>query len=550
MDDQSTAQTIPSDFSDAGGPAARQGMRYQDHVAISFLLEMIEDVNLSQVQCEMRDDITLVWLTAEGLQYEYIQVKATDGDSKYNIKEITGRKKNAKTNKTIEGTSLIEKSLLCDKGDGANPLFRFVTERGVSKALELFGLPPDERKDRPGGKELEANISGKFSKIRSRGDLDLAYWVENFWWQLPGEKKSVINSNKVKLTQLAEVEGVTLSASIVEEAYRDLLRMADDAAEASKHTELEQKKIRREAILLWWGDFISEARAGNIKTSKPYASEVEEFLIEFVRIDEEDILRALTGLEAQFEGDRWRTYELADSLVVGLLEIALKASEISDLTPSNARAKLKSAVRKILRHGSSLPFDQFAGDILLHVIMRQQLGSEPIACRVFEKGPDGEITFNNAHIVRKDSDQIWFGKSLLTNEYGYSQSVGDLLRTLSEHIHSSFMAHEKDLIVSLREPRHLRFGGVGDFLRGSAPISELLANACFPLLIAYDSEVIAGGNVDYKEKIETEAKLLYGQIKANLTQNLSGVRVVVYLVPVDSIDALVVRFETILRGIQ
>ncbi|PTB84315.1 hypothetical protein C9985_00135 [Marinobacter vinifirmus] len=522
-------------------------MRYQDHIAVSFLLEMIENVNLSQVQCETLDDITLVWQTAEGLQYEYIQVKTTDGDSKYSIKEITQRKKSAKSANTVEGKSLIEKSLLCDKGDGVNPLFRFVSERGFSKALELFGLPPNERKGRPGAGELEAKIGGKLSKTLSRGGRDLSYWAENFWWQLPGEKKSVINSNKVKLTHLAEVEGVTLSASIVEKAYRALLRMADDAAEASKYNELERKTIHRDEIVLWWKDFISEARADHTKTTKPYASEVEEFLIEFVSINEEDILRALTGFEAQFEGDRWRNDELADNLQVGLLEIALKASEISDLNPSNARAKLRSAVRKILSCRSSLPFGQFVGDILLHVIMRQQLNSEPIACRVFEKGPDGEITFNNAHIVRQDSDQIWFGKSLLTDECGYSQTLDDLLRSLSEHIHLSFIAHEKELIISLREPQHLRFGGVGDFLRGSAPISELLANACFPLLIAYDSEVIADGNNDYREKIEAEAKLLYEQIKANLKSNLSKVRVVVYLVPMDSVDTLVDNFKTILN---
>jgi hypothetical protein len=42
--------------SDAGGVAARQGFKYQDHVAAFFVLAMIDDERLLRVECESADD--------------------------------------------------------------------------------------------------------------------------------------------------------------------------------------------------------------------------------------------------------------------------------------------------------------------------------------------------------------------------------------------------------------------------------------------------------------------------------------------------------------
>ena len=64
-------------LSDAGGPAARQGFKYQDHVAVSFIFKMLQDSNYSQVECETADDIVAVSQCAGQIVNEYIQVKMT-----------------------------------------------------------------------------------------------------------------------------------------------------------------------------------------------------------------------------------------------------------------------------------------------------------------------------------------------------------------------------------------------------------------------------------------------------------------------------------------
>ncbi|WP_439370882.1 dsDNA nuclease domain-containing protein [Bradyrhizobium sp. DASA03120] len=57
-------ETLPSIFDlvplEHGGPIARAGFLYQDHVAAKYCIEMLLDPALEQVWCETLDDITLI----------------------------------------------------------------------------------------------------------------------------------------------------------------------------------------------------------------------------------------------------------------------------------------------------------------------------------------------------------------------------------------------------------------------------------------------------------------------------------------------------------
>jgi Cap4, dsDNA endonuclease domain len=62
-----------------GGPTARAGFLYQDHVAARFCIEMLRNPNLAAVWCETLDDITLLWTpSGGGVTVEFVQVKSID----------------------------------------------------------------------------------------------------------------------------------------------------------------------------------------------------------------------------------------------------------------------------------------------------------------------------------------------------------------------------------------------------------------------------------------------------------------------------------------
>jgi hypothetical protein len=75
-------ESLPSIFHlaplEQGGPIARIGFLYQDHIAACFCIQMLRDQSLKEVWCETLDDITLLWERKALLGVEFVQVKAAD----------------------------------------------------------------------------------------------------------------------------------------------------------------------------------------------------------------------------------------------------------------------------------------------------------------------------------------------------------------------------------------------------------------------------------------------------------------------------------------
>lgn len=535
-----TTVASSADYSNAGGVAARQGFRYQDHVAVSFLIDMIGDETLLEVHCETHDDIVLVWRDGAGPRYEYVQVKTTEDDKKYSKTEIYER-----DNKK-EKTSLIEKSLLCDKGHCSNPIFRIVSRRDVANSLTPLTIPINQRATLPTFSPLQEAISKKY-KTTSDGGKNLSYWTANVLWNVAGAQEAIISTSHSKIGRLADSEGANPPWQLVTDGYQELLIQADSAALASKLHEPNKKIISRANIRKWWNNFLTKTKSYHHRNAKPYDSNIDKFLVEFIDLEEEIIKRHLVGFEAQFEETRWRTQELADHLLDCLPEVTLKASELAQIAPSRMRQKVKTAVDRVSHLNHTITLSQLLGDTLLHIALRQKFGSEPIACRVFEKGLDGHTTFSNAHIIRRENDELWLGKSRLATDIEYKQIINSMLTELSEHIKTTFLRKETEIIIALREPMHLRYNGIDGLLTRSTPISELLKSTWFCLLIAYDSDVISTGCEGYRERILSEANIRYEELKEQMKLNLETSKIAIFLVPLDSVELLLTEFNNLLK---
>lgn len=74
-----------------GGPTARQGFNYQDHVAASKCLDMLlnaEKNRLCEVWCEAEDDIVLVWQIQGEEWFEFVQVKSNEFDQLWSVAKL------------------------------------------------------------------------------------------------------------------------------------------------------------------------------------------------------------------------------------------------------------------------------------------------------------------------------------------------------------------------------------------------------------------------------------------------------------------------------
>ncbi|MCY1306241.1 hypothetical protein D9M70_560920 [compost metagenome] len=69
---------------------------------------------------------------------------------------------------------------------------------------------------------------------------------------------------------------------------------------------------------------------------------------------------------------------------------------------------------------------------------------------------------------------------------------------------------------------------------------------CFPILLAYDSNTLAGGYLaQYIINLKAEVTEHYKTLTGKLTSKTDQVRVVVYLVPIQSTVELIAEFDSI-----
>jgi hypothetical protein len=532
---QSETEALPSD---AGGVAARRGFKYQDHVAALFVLKMIEDARLARVECETADDILLAWKNGAAEAREYVQVKTTEADRKWSQSEIVTRER-PKT-----ATSLVEKSLLCDvTTDGA--LFRIVSRRDVIKSLACLKLALDNRHRVAPAAELGKKLAQKWNTKSPMG-RDLAYWARNAVWQVTGDAEALAALNHKTITILAERFGTNPTASHVKEIYDDLLRLVSEAGEASRADNPDKKVIPRDAAVGWWQNHLQETDAAQRRTSKPYRARTEPFFAELHSLSEADVRRALSSFDARYEQNKWRSLQLADHLADWLPEIALKASDLVSVQHLQLRQKTKDAIQTIKRH-RAVAVEQLMAETMLHALIRQTHGSEPIACKLFCQSSTGLQSFGNAHIVHStDGDTLWLGRAVVATAATHDEVIKKTVAELEHVLQADFLKEERETILALREPQHLLPTSLEATLSRNAPIDDLVGALCIPVLVGYDSKVLSGGYADgYQRKLVEEVVAAYEGLKPRLPEALKAVKVHVFLIPIECVKTLTDQFSAL-----
>ncbi|AWM05009.1 HamA C-terminal domain-containing protein [Bradyrhizobium symbiodeficiens] len=524
------------DISDAGGVAARIGFKYQDHVAASFVLDMLDDRRVVQVECETSDDITRV-LHQDDLEIvEYIQVKTTDRDKKWTSTELTARV--TKDNPT----SLVEKSLLADRHQ-PSARFRIVTRRSVNASLAAL-LDPIERRETTGQiSVLAAKLKAKYPKTFSSNGHDLAYWAQNALWDVRSGLEHIESQNLQLLNRIAEEFGANPTYSQAKKIYSDLLLLVEAAAAATRRNKI-KKVVTRTMIVDWWSARLAEVRATAAASAKPYRIRGTSFFIEVHNVPYPLEKRQALGYDAQYERKVWRSLQLSQYLVSWLAELSLKASELAEIDQLNLKQKLDAGLATI-RAQRTLNSRELLGEALLHAILRHYFGSEPVACKLFHRSRLGDRITRNAHIVsRQQGDQLWLGRTYFLEGDGERELLARIADDLCESLATEVLQEERQVIIQLREPQHLTSRSLWDAFGPGAPIDRILEMLCIPVLIAYDSAVLGVGHSDdYQQKLKSEIAKFGDRFVSSLPAQTVEVQVHVIFVPVENLCLLVSQFE-------
>lgn len=526
--------------SDAGGISARRGFRIQDHVAARLALEMLHDPTILRLECETGDDIVLRRSEAGTTIIEYIQVKTTQDDRKWSIKELTAREKGK------EGSSICEKSLLCDKHHEF-AWFRFVSTRDVVKSLQPFLTARSKRKDCRSINDLISNFSGKFKSVKSSSGRTLTDWATNLLWEVEGDEDALISRNINALLKLSGGVGVNPSYGTIEEVYHRLVDKVRTMAD--KPSAMADEKIwDRQKCLEWWKSQVDSMRSLGYSNVKVYQiSENSRFFSEICTLDEKAIYRALYAYDVEFDGDVWRRDELIDHLLDWLPEVALPPQTLANFDHLAARRLPREALKALDRRGPT-DIPQLIAALILHAILRRHFNAEPIACRIFFL-VDGAMRASSAHIVQlPGGEEIWLGRSRLVTASSHETVINDVLKELETSLRKQVLTEERDIIIQLREPRHLRNDNLHDILSKTGKISELLKVIHLPILVAYDSRTLNSGfSPEYLDKLKIEVEDEYKRIKAKIGNGLKSIKISLFLVPIECASTLARDFNKELR---
>lgn len=526
-------------LSDAGGPAARQGFKYQDHVAVSFIFKMLQDSNYSQVECETADDIVAVFQCSGQIVNEYIQVKTTESDSKWNLNEITA------LDGTKANSSLLHKSLKCDVRPGI-ARFRIVTKRDVAKILDGFKKEIDKRVLPDTTTARGVALCKKFKTFVSPQKRDFLYWAENFVWQVYGDVEALEAVNIKALSQLAEGLGNRPNFTQLKAIYEEFLEIADKAATSSVKTAAASKIILRAPTLDHLKKLLEEADDMSTATSKPYKKHPDPFLVEFHTNAKESLLHSFSGFDVRYSLRKWRHENYAKHLVEWLPEFSLKASEIVNILAHNAETILARSISTF--SDSELPRDRLIAELILHSILRSRQHSEPVACKVFYKSAGKLSEFGNAHIVQipDQDDQLWLGLARMIKADDMDTTLEQIREILDETISETVLSAEREIIISLREPLHHqpKADSFNQALHRNSPIDDMLNILCFPILLTYDSAALSSGwFVNYVDNLKKEIETHFSAFTSELSENIKQVKVLIFLVPMESIELLTKAFN-------
>lgn len=532
----------PGAVSDAGGVAGRVGFRYQDHIGAGYVIDMLFDSALVQVEFETADDVTLRWNVGGQEANEYVQVKTTEGDTKWSIKEISDR-----DNGRV-GSSLIEKSLKLDIHPGGT-LFSFVTKRDVGSSLRPFLLPREKR--RLVKEKLDAavkSIGGKWKSVKSDNGRTTKDWAESLHWVVAGSESATKNGNINRILQLAERAGEIPSHSAACDIYNQLMTIVQEAGDASRVSNADAKAFSRYDALKWWKERVDNIRQLNRAGLRVYRVSSEPFFAELHQVDDAAISRSLRSYDVEFDEEQWRKTELIDYLLRWLPEISLPANVLAEFDTLHARELTRQAVMKI-EQDRAISDEDVLAELLLHSVLRQYFDSEPIACKIYAgTGPNRTIT--SAHIVPEDAgDQIWIGRSRVTTAASHGAILKAVISELEAAISSEFLKEERSLIVTLRKPQHMRETSLDTVLSPRGKVEDLRRCLHFPILLAYDSDVIKAGFCDgYLTNLRDEVLAEYEGIKSSTTPALADIQIHVFLIPVEDPAGLIADFGNFLRG--
>lgn len=550
--------------SDLGGVGAKKGFLYQDYAAALYVVSMIRDKKIKAVRFEVTDDIDIIYDN----YIEYVQVKTTDNDKKWNVVEFckTSPAKKLKGKDPVKFTdSILHKSLSCDKNKGIKAKFRILSPRDVNSSLSYLKIALDSRTNKEGRDELLASLIAKIENYKSDNGNDVSYWIDNAIWEV---KSSI---EELKLKAFAEIMSAANDSSIYLNSNRDpqiilndiLATVTNKSAISRKIHVASDKSYTREDFISWFDEeinIIASQSNGHTKVYTKNTNELKQLFLELVTIVKPECDKKNgVGLKQTYFLNKYRFDYIAETLVDWIPELLLRPSELADTHGINFINKWKSFVSRLKK--DSVEFETFIGKLLLHSTIRYYSKSQPISASLYiDDGFDSFHEFENIHIVNNqhDPDELWMGFSKLSNSSDIQEPINDICKELNLLITNCF-DKQREKILNVKEDNYLFKHDINEILSPANSLDSYVDRFKFVIFLGYNSEHLKinktkdNMKANYEDILKQEVEN-YFNIQINQLSKVNSyfeeLNIIVYLYPSPCIDTMLNVIKEALEGIQ
>lgn len=553
--------------SDSGGVAALKGFTYQNLAAAYYVLCMLHDKALMSVRCEVADDIDLVYKD----RIEYVQVKTTDGDAKWSIKEFSeattkivppsGRQR---VNQVVsKEDSILHKSILCDNGS-LTSYFRIITPRDIANSLKYLKISLKNRNEKA---ELKSPLLGRLNSFIERGrpkktapftspnGNDVEYWLDHAEWDVISSKELIEMRCTKLIRQAAHRKSIYLSENGDPERILCslLVNLFDKGAASRVLKSIDDKSYCREDFIPWFEAEIEHYENLSDEHVKIYSTDntkLQEVLLTFYQ--DSDIYKDSNFLGrkecAGFKGEYHRRkygYDLiARNLYKWFHEVLLLPNEIADNAPEKITDKFNLLTKRYREQAGFI--NSLVAKALLHSIVRTTYKAQPIAASLHID--DGKDTcFDNIHILLNAHahDNLLMGFSRLLSLLDDSE-VSYIVSEFNDLLESEAFSTQKEKVLIAKKDNYLLDHDINNILNATSSLDENLDRFNFVFFIGYESSHLECDAKkmaeDYEDNLKSEVKIQFKSLVDKMISKdefYKDLHVEVYLYPIPSLDTLI-----------
>lgn len=208
------------------------------------------------------------------------------------------------------------------------------------------------------------------------------------------------------------------------------------------------------------------------------------------------------GICAGFEGLKWRKEQLVDHLFEYLPEFALNYSEYIDLNGENAIAKIRQVAANIYKSKKFESRGEF-GELLLHAIIRETYNTIPAISKIYYKdGPNETVKgFDAVHVIDLgETLELWLGEVKFYQNI--SSAMSSVIEELKQHIEVRYIKSEFIAITNKIDNKWSHSDKLKALLNPNTSLDDVFENTCIPVLLTYDSKILAKYNKSCKEYLD------------------------------------------------